>query len=260
MKRRKLINELKTSRIKPSKYFENFLDSFSRATRLAHYIHRFFNHDQLLTAEAKRNYIIALASCLETFYRDLLVHVLSKDSSHLESLTAKIKEKKTLLDIYKMFEEKIEFHEYVASHFNFQNVEEIENAFGVVFLPDGYLRSLEQHRHSCYILSKSDDPIDLALPLGWRKDYASLFRIRHKLVHDSNAPCDIPSKHIATLENLVLMICQFSSFMIDEKYGNTLALKKNGKPAFLIVDDFLSDDWEISGDDKGQSYIVDSKP
>ncbi len=252
------IRELKTSRIKPSKYLENFFFSFFRATRLMHECIKSMSSNQNLVEEAKRNYIISLVSCLETFYRDLLIHILDKDKVKLENVMLKIKEKKTLLDIYKMLQEEIGFHEYVASHFKFQSIEEIEDVFSALFLPGGYLKAIGDHQHHCYILSKSPYPVVLTLSKEWRKNFAFLFEVRHRLVHDANSPCNIPPSKMAELETLTLMICQFTSFFIDQQYGKTMALEKDGKPAFFITDDFLADDWEIGYG--GNGYRVISKP
>lgn len=257
--RRKRIAELNKSRIKPSKYHENFFKSFFRATSLMHTCLRLMNGDSNLIEEAKRNYVVSLVSILETYYRDLLIHVLDKDKSNLESVISNIKEKKTLLDISKMLQEEIAFHEYVASHFKFQSIEEVEEVFSPLFPPQGYLKTIEDHVHDCYILGKSPDCVKLAVPEGWRKNFAFLFRLRHRLVHDANSPCDVPPSKMAELETLTLMVCQFTTFLIDTRYGKTMALEKDGKPAFFIVEDFLRDDWEIA-DEGGGGYVVTSKP
>jgi hypothetical protein len=243
--KRSKIKELKKTRVKPSKYLDNFILSFSKAALFIHSCIEHVNDSEVLMHEAKRNYIISITSRLETFYRDLLIHVLNNDKSHLEKIVSMVTEKKKLIDIHKMLEEKITFNEYVASHFKYQSIEAIDKTFSILFRPKGYLESLESHKHSCYTSYSGSKLVELTLPDNWRKDFAFLFSLRHKLVHDSNAVCDISPSKMATLEALALMIGQFTGFLIDKKYGKTVALEKNGLPVFITIEDLINKNWRV---------------
>jgi len=59
------IKTLKDARGEPTNYFLNFLRNMARAAMLMHKILEVFRTDEQLLQEACRNYVIALASCME---------------------------------------------------------------------------------------------------------------------------------------------------------------------------------------------------
>ena len=199
-----------------------------------------------LIQEAKRGYIVALTGSVETFYHDLVIHLLSQDSALLQKALAGVKEKFQLGDIHGLLAENISFPEMVAAHMNFQSLEEIERVLENVFPPGGYLDALSSFEFICAIPARSAGVAKVRLPSKWRGEFAELFKIRHGLVHDANLPCDVTHSKMANLEALVLQIAQMTAGLVSKLFQ--VAPPSGTLPAFMLIEDLIAEDWEILAD------------
>ena len=191
-----------------------------------------------------------MTSSLETFYHDLFIYILEKDEPLLDEILADIKEKPTLVEIHTLMKDGVSFAEIAASKVTFQSIEEVDRSLSKLFPPHGYLSTLDTYEHVCAIPSRTSDLVKMVMPEDWRRDFSDLFKNRHALVHDANLACDIPAKRMAKLESLVLQIAQFTSGIIVKRYYGE-ASPQEGIPIFLIIEDLISDDWEVVEDEKG---------
>jgi hypothetical protein len=129
MKKKNYIIDRKKTRDQPQKFLMNFLGNFSQAAALMHSFLPASDENDSLLREAKKNYLISMVSCVETFYHDLFVHILENDKKILESILNSIKEKPTLSEIYNLQKEGISFSEIAASKMTYQSIEEVESTF-----------------------------------------------------------------------------------------------------------------------------------
>jgi hypothetical protein len=250
-----ILKELKSSRGNPSDFLMNFIFNYSRASTLMHkclVVMLKEKYKQNLMKEASRNYIISMASCLETFYRDMFIHILKQDKSLLSDVLTDIKEKKTLSEVHELSKEDIDLSELAAYHFKFQNVEEIERSMVKLFEPKGYLKSVNDYEHICTFFSSGLEIKKIVLPKKWQRDLSHIFQNRHKLIHDASSKFSIPLNEMAHLETLVLAITQISAAIVAEKFNvNLLRISKKGEeikpgtpPLFLTIEDITREDWE----------------
>lgn len=239
------IEELRSSRGQTVWYLSNFITNFSRAASLMHLIIKELRDNKFAFQEAKRNYIISMASVLETFYRDLFIHVLEKDKLVLSTVLLEVKKKPNLVEVLSLFERNISFPELAASCFSFQSIEEIDRTLDLIFQPKNYLKTLSIYEPIFVIPSKSHIPVKMKLEEGWEKEFKNIFLYRHSFIHDSNRQCEIPSIEVGRLETLVLLVAQFTAAMVSQKYGFS-GFSMNGEIAFFIIEDLISDDWVVS--------------
>lgn len=87
------IRELKANRGEVWSFLTNFLGNFGRSALLMHRVIATLHTDKLVCQEAMRSYIIAMTSCLETFYRDVYIYVLSQDEASLRRVLPDVREK-----------------------------------------------------------------------------------------------------------------------------------------------------------------------
>jgi hypothetical protein len=64
-----------------------------------------FGQSQNLLSEAIRNYLIAITSAPETYYRDVYVFVLSQDETALRRVLPDVREKATLANLHALLAE-----------------------------------------------------------------------------------------------------------------------------------------------------------
>jgi hypothetical protein len=244
MKKHKIvvINELKKTRQKHNQFLLNFLANFSRYAILMHQCLDKFRKDHKLIQEAKRNYLISLATALETFYRDLFIHCLEKDQIILHAVTDKIREKYTLTETLEFSKEKISISEISATHFSFQNIHEIDAAMTLI-LSDNYIKVLDKYEHECVIPSKCVGLVNIGMMEQWQKSLGDIFEHRHALVHDANLECSVSPVQMAQLETVALQVAQFTTAIVLRKIDQYGIM--DGVPVFFIISDLIADDWAV---------------
>lgn len=180
------ISDLKGTRGEAWGFLVNFLGNFGRSARLMHKVLAKLREDKVVCQEAMRGYIIAMASCLETFYRDLYVYVLSQDEVSLRRVLADVRDKATLVEIHSLLADGLTFSEIVTSKATFQSISEIDSFVSKLFHPAGYLDTLQDYEHICLVPSRAARQAHFKLDDKWRSNLANIFTSRHALVHDAN--------------------------------------------------------------------------
>ncbi len=252
------IKTLKDTRGEPTNYLLNFLQNMARAAILMHKVLEACRKDEHVIKEACRQYVIALASCMETFYRDLCLFVISNDDQVLKIILGEVREKSTFADIHQILCDGATFPDIASSSLGFQNIEQIEASMSKIFPPKGYISSLTEFELECLVPAKGARAT-IRLPEDWRAKFADFFQQRHEYVHNSNFDFDLSLSDMARLEALVLMIAQLSAHNIAQRYSDKGALMMAGHPVFFLVEDFLSTDWELCAEGEiGISVIRES--
>lgn len=191
-----------------------------------------------------RLYLIALVSCLETFYRDLFRHLLdnAQGTPQLPSIT------KTNLD--KLLDAGLQLGDVAAEEPGLQNANSVAKTLDPYFPPAGYISALSDKGLNCKIPSKGPDVSCFRLAANWHKSFDALFKYRHRYVHDANASSDMSVEVIRELETLVVLLPQLTTWLLDSPAR--VVVSEKGQQSFsvlLIVDDLAADDWQVIDND-----------
>jgi hypothetical protein len=227
-----------------------FLRNFSRSAKLMRASLASFSAQASLLHESMRGYIVAMASCLETFYRDLYLYSLETDSQLLARSIGDFRDKYSLAELYGAMVDKVSFAEIAADKAVFQNIGEIDRYLGRLFQPLGYLAALEAYEYKCWIPSRSATSACLRLWSGWRADFAQIFSLRHLLVHDANAACAVSRSEMARLETVAILVPQMTAALIRQRtrQGDEPGAQPIVEGVVLLVEDLIAEDWAVSED------------
>lgn len=240
------ISDLKGTRGEAWGFLVNFLGNLARSARLMHRVLATLRDDKVACEEAMRGYIIAMASCLETFYRDLYVYVLSQDEVSLRRVLAEVREKATFAEIHSLLADGLTFSEIITGKATFQNISEIDSFVSKLFHPVRYLDTLQAYEHICLVPSRAAGPARFKLDDKWRSSLAKIFTNRHALVHDANMLFQLSANEMASLETTALFVPQLTAELVSKKFDGKGTLRIRDLPVLVLVDDLLSDDWEIA--------------
>lgn len=250
MLRSDLIKNQKASRGGTQGFLLNFLVNFSQPAKLMHAMIPLLKGRHDLFQTAMRSYLIGMAACLETFYRDLYICVLDEDPKLLRSSLGQIKEKASLEEIHQLTVDGISFAELSASKAAFQNIDEIDRFLSTLFSHNGYLETLSEYDFVCAIPSRNTKQAHMKLHTAWRGDFARIFQLRHEFAHDANSKTSLDPVELQRLEACALLIPQMTAALIAS--NRSLKIVKSGTlPVLLTVDDLISDDWEVVEDESG---------
>ncbi|MDB5595661.1 MAG: hypothetical protein JWM36_2622 [Hyphomicrobiales bacterium] len=206
-----------------------------------------FRSDEDLIREAIRQYAIGLTSCLETYYRDLYVALLETDAQFLQRLFSGDKWGARLVRIRATEPGDISDAELAGELIKFQNLFGIDQALSEILQPKGYIEALSSSEFMCMIPSKRSDIASIKLWPDWQIQFSSIFDHRHEFVHDANKVCGVTPAQMAGIEATALLVPQLTTFLVAQELGARGALlAMNGAlPTVLIVEDLISNDWEI---------------
>ncbi len=240
------ISDLKGTRGEVWGFLVNFLGNFGRSARLMHRVLATLRDDKVVCEEAMRGYITAMASCLETFYRDLYIYVLSQDEESLRRALAEVRDKATLAEIHSLLADGLTFSEIVTGKATFQSISEIDSFVSKLFHPAGYLDTLQDYEHMCLVPSRAARQARFKLDDKWRTNLAKIFTTRHALVHDANMSFQLSANEMASLETTALFVPQLTAELVSKKFDGKGTLRIRDLPVLILVDDLLSDDWEVA--------------
>lgn len=196
---------------------------------------------------AYRQYYVFLISCWETFFRDVFVLVHTKEKDLLNQLVAKLKNYEESLHLKP---DDITTSELVSKCFNFQNLDDLNNAFSTLIGSDFLDYVCKQVIPSCAIKGKHTTHFSIEhLFANWRELLTYGFKVRHNVVHDANYRPEFDAQMIQKVEALFLLIPQVATYFIAIRFNLPLLCMVSGEvnlgPAFFIVDEILADDWEV---------------
>jgi len=241
---RERISELRRTR-GDYDFILNFLRNMARVTKNIRTVTN--GHPGTATLETKRQFVIGLVSCFETFFRDMFVYYLDNNKSVLDMYWTE--SHGTLGDSGEAGDPvEISRAELLADTINFQNMHSVDHAFRHIFVGGGTLsQRLSSHKATVSIPSRADNGLaQLALPDDWLDVFDSLLRLRHRLVHDANFAPEIPTKDLGVFELYVLWVAQFFHFVIAQTLVDyQIIVDQNGIPVMLLGEDLVSDDWNL---------------
>ncbi len=231
--------QLRSSRGDLPGYCINFLDNFARSASVMHKCIPVFHQQQNLFGEAVRNYVIALVSALETYYRDLFVHYYADQPGVVSAIVSRLRPKRRQPSLEHEYFSAAEMASVVLS---FQRLEDIDAALSPLIGVESYFHEITAFSIVCAVPSRSPGIFNMQLPADWKQLFADLLESRHRYIHDANSACETSREFIAKAECMILALGQLTSFMLMTKKEKNPA---GGMFAFLLVEDLISDDWEI---------------
>lgn len=226
-------------------YTFNFLLNYGDHCRLVHKLIDQKLEDELFKV-AYRQYFVFLISSWETYFRDMFVYVYAKDEVSTKQLIDEIGIDEEVCD-----NSDIALSELLSKCFNFQNIEDLENAYNAMW-EGNFLKDICSHVSSDMgIDGKVASNFSLAeIFPDWHYLLQQSFSIRHNIVHDANYRIEPDIKFIQKVEVIFLLIPQLASYHVANRYNFRRAVMSNGGfevPYIFSIRDILSDpgDWEI---------------
>jgi hypothetical protein len=213
-----------------------------------HHMHeglRLYGSDTELVRTSIRQYLIALAGHLETFFRDIFRFILEDDVSFfhrtVQAHHLRLPPPQDLVALG------ITHYDYVAETLTLQSASSIAGALDLFFLPNGFRSAVESTQLVYAVPSQS--AIGRGFPLSafpeWWEDVSQLFELRHELIHDANSTSVGARPLIARLEAVAVMLPQYVTWMVLSAARPQESEKENPLPAMLLVEDFLAKDWQV---------------
>jgi hypothetical protein len=223
----------------------NYLSRLYAIVRHMHEVLRVHGEDSALIQTSIQQYLIALASHLETFFRDVFRFALEHNTPFFDR-TVQI-HRLRLPPAQQLVEIGITRFDYVAETLTLQSASSIADALDPFFSPNSF-RSAVENTQLVYVVP-SRSVIGQGFPLtvfpGWWENLSQLFQLRHELIHDANSTFVVEWPVIERLEALAIMLPQYVTLMVFSFENLGAAEQENPLPAILIVDDFLAQDWQI---------------
>jgi hypothetical protein len=255
--RAELVKQQKLHRGDSQRFLVNFTLNLSRYARVMHTIIPLSKEKPDIFQTAMRSYIIGIAACLETYFRDLYLHTLERKPDLLETALEQIKQGEKLVTLFRNFSDGISFAEFAMSRATFRSVEEIDRHYSIFFKPKSFLDSLDQFELICGMPAiNRPGRARLRLNDGWRKHLAKIFSLRHEFAHDANSKWEIDTREMQSLETTAVILPQFASHLepfrkepSPEQQEMEKELKDNPGwaliPVVLLIKDLIAEDWVV---------------
>jgi hypothetical protein len=227
MKKADILKQRELHRGDPRELVLNFAVNFSAPARLMHSLLPPRKGKEELLQAAMRAYVIGIAACTETFFRDLYFHLLKRNPGMLHRALNERNRKEPASRLPKYTAHGVSPEEFAAHQASFQNAEAINQNISI-FFPSPFFDTLSQFDPICDIPSaRRSGPARIKLPVSWQSDLGR------------------------RIETTVLLICQMTALLpgIEPK----VIVSERNLPAILLIADLISEDWEIADDELAAS-------
>jgi hypothetical protein len=134
-------------------YVINFLSNFSEYARFMREFVPIRAEKQDVLQVAMRAYIIGMAACLETFFRDLYLHLLERDPHFAQRALALNPRRDRDAAIDRYVAEGVPVSELAAAQVSFQSAEAIDRNFSIFFTNETFFEALADFELICAIPS-----------------------------------------------------------------------------------------------------------
>lgn len=245
MKKADILRERERHRGDPCALLLNFLVNYSAPARLMHSFLPPCEGKRDIIQAATRAYVIGIAACVETFFRDLYFYLLKRNPALLQ-LALKgggRRERASRMSQYQT--EGVSAEEFAAS-VSLQNAEAINKNIST-FFSQPFFEVLDQLDLVCDVpSSRGTGPARLKLPPCWVSDLDRVFSLRHEFAHDANSKRIVSAEEMRRIETTALLICQMTVLLPG--VNAAVILNGNQLPVVLLIPDLISEDWEVAED------------
>lgn len=183
-------------------------------------------------------HIVSLVSNMETLLRDIFIFIVNEMPEYQDLITKEYK-----LKIKGKFEKGDSY--VLAEMINFQNINDIESAFKLLFNNKEFFEEIGNLVVPIYNLQeKAIENFSLNKSfINWLEYLNHVIETRHKIVHDSHFAVDISINTIKTYQKCILYFSQIFSMYIIHKFQLPVLVIEYNKdekpiPYFLSLDDF----------------------
>ncbi len=193
---------------------------------------------------AMRAYVIGIAACVETFFRDLFVYVLKRNPGMVNRALKESVGSESAKRLPQYLAVGVSAEEFAASA-SFQNADAINHNISIAFSGTTYFDLLDQVEVDCEVPSgQQPGPAHLKLSSSWRDDLDRVFSLRHEFAHDANSKTVIDAEEMRRIETVILLICQMTVLLPGIQAPALVSA--NRFPVILLIEDLISDDWELA--------------
>ena len=195
-----------------------FLNLTSNIYRERKYVHILISQKlpEVWTSMIISHYIVSLVTCWETFYRDIFVFLLKRHPDIVDKLKQNTKVNKVLGHAPINLPEQ---EEYIASIFNFQNLESLQEAFAPILGVKGNLELPTKEDIFVHAKGKGWLPFNLsALFPKWTNDLDFILQERHRIIHDANHSSTVSRTDIARIESVVFFYLQLFGIFVSNRF------------------------------------------
>lgn len=245
MKRADILKQRELHRGDPQEFLLSFVVNYSAPARLMHtFLPPTKGKEDILQA-AMRAYVIGIAACIETFFRDLHFHLVKRNPALLQRALNESNRSESASRLPRYLAEGASAEEFAASA-SFQNAEAINQNISI-FFSTPFFNVLDQFELACEVPSaRRTGPANLKLPSSWQRDLDRVFSLRHEFAHDANSKTKVSAEEMQRIETTALLACQFTVLLSGIE--SQIIVSQKRLPVILLVADLISDDWEIPED------------
>ncbi len=195
---------------------------------------------------AMKAYVIGMAACVETFFRDLYLSILERDTSQIQRVLAINPRHDGDAALQRYLSDGVPLPEIAAAQVSFQNVESIDRNLSVFFGCSTFFETLGRFEVLCAIPSANKPGLaQMKLFPDWQQHLTRIFILRHEFAHDGNSKTVIDPQEMRSLETAALLICQMTG-LLEPLTGISVLTGGAAVPALLLIADLIADDWEIA--------------
>ncbi len=160
---------------------------------------------------AKQQYIIAMVSGMEHFFKDLLIDLINEELVDLSGL----RDKFNLEDIIKLKKGNVNLGELIVKNYNFQNLDEINKIYSKILNVSFYEKIKEVVKTPEY----ERDISYLRLNDNFYPLIHEVIEIRHKCIHDFNLFYDIDLEKLKKYSHQIQSLALATAWLLDEYLG-----------------------------------------
>jgi hypothetical protein len=275
-----ILKQQKLHRGKAREFLMNFTRNISTYGRLMrHAMQIQFSKPNVFQA-SMRSYVIAIAACLETYFRDFYIHMLEQNPQFLTAALERIPGKEALATLHRSMSSGMSFPDFALSRVAFRSAEEIDANLSIFVRPYGFLDTLDDYELVCGIPSIPGKHMG-TLQLGvfcpdWRKNLARIFELRHEFAHDANSKTELDTQEMESLERSAVILPQVAAYMYlfrTQSGGNDGNVDKEAKPVLLalygaaeeplpvilMISDLVSEDWQVTKNPEEMKKLRETK-
>lgn len=249
-----------------------FTTNLASAVGLIHEELKHLREAPALLDQAARNYVIALVTNLETYYRDVLASVAVASPEHKLRLLEHLPRKFTLAEFEEHVRAGLGSEDVLVTELNFQKLEALVSVMSLV-LGKNYLNELDGGAICYSVQGQATRDI---LPKGWRATFESLFEHRHRFVHNAHTKLGISLEKVGEMEHVAVVVPQMTDVLLNMQFAQTVPNRWYGYlsqrhpqfgdlPAILLVPSIigpwtrLADAVEGQADADGSFRIVSNR-
>ncbi len=246
-KLKSILNELHNSRNEIEEFNFNFLGNIYRYATLMHKLIE-VRLDSSLFEVAVSQYVASLVSCWETFFRDTFIFVVSNNEKFRSEIIKIVEvnhQEAKQLDNGKLVTG------YLSKCFNFQNLNDIENAFSPIF---GHKLFVTIGKYIFPILGVdgriSFDFCYETITPNYLEVIGKVYEERHKIIHDANYRLKMEVTFIQNAESSFVIFPQLFTIALSNKMNLPLAVIEDTMhqckaPYIFTIKDILSTEWVV---------------